>query len=77
LVIPCPRLFLSNRPGIENKNATRKKTTAATTVTFANTVWVPRGPKAVELAPPPKIAEASDLPGCNNTNRIKMKQDRI
>jgi len=77
LVIPCPRLFLSNRPGIENKNATRKKRIAATTVTFAKTVCVPRGPNAVELAPPPKIAEASDLPGCNRTKRIRIKQERI
>ena len=76
-VIPWPRLFLSKRPGIENKKATRKKTIAAPTVTFASTVCVPRGPNAVELAPPPKIAEASDLPGCNRTNRIRIKQDRI
>ena len=76
-VIPWPRLFLSKRPGIENKKATTKKTIAAPTVTFASTVCVPRGPNAVELAPPPKIAEASDLPGCNRTNRIRIKQDRI
>ncbi len=35
MVIPCPKLFFSNRPGIENKNATRKNTTAATLVQIA------------------------------------------
>ena len=38
LVIPCPKLFFSNKPGIENRNATKKNTTAAPTVTLASTV---------------------------------------
>ena len=76
-VIPCPRLFLSNSPGIEKRNATKKNTTAAPTVTLARTVWVPRGPNAVELAPPPNIADASDLPGCSKTNSIRMRQDKM
>ena len=64
LFTPWPSDFFSNKPGIENKNAIKKNTTAAVTVTFARTVLVPLGPNAVELAPPPpKIAAASALPG--------------
>ncbi|MGH9443317.1 MAG: hypothetical protein ACRD16_13705, partial [Thermoanaerobaculia bacterium] len=37
---PSPSDFSPNNPGIENKNAIRKKTTAATTVTLARTVLV-------------------------------------
>ena len=69
-----PRDFFSNNPGIENKNAIRKKAIAAVIVTFASTVCVPRGPKAVEFSPPPKTVDASDLLGCSSTNSIRIKQ---
>ena len=69
---------LVNRPGMENRKAMTKKIIAAAIVIFANTVCVPRGPKAVELAPPPpKTPEASDLLGCNNTKMISKKQEII
>jgi len=53
----------SNRPGIEKRNAIKKKTIAAPIVTFASTVCVPLGPKAAEFTPPPNTADASALPG--------------
>ena len=68
-----PSDFLSNKPGTENRNAIEKNTIAAVMVTLASTVCVPRGPKAVELAPPPKTPEASDLLGWSKTNMISTK----
>lgn len=69
-----PSDLSSNNPGIENKKAIKKKAIAAVIVTFASTVAVPRGPNAEEFAPPPNTWLASDLPGCNSTNKIKTKQ---
>jgi hypothetical protein len=74
---PSPNDLSSNNPGIENRNAIRKKAIAAVIVTFASTVAVPRGPNAEEFAPPPNTAAASDLPGCNSTNKIKTTQAMI
>lgn len=75
---PSPRDFLENNPGIENRKAIKKKQIAAAIVILANTVCVPRGPKAEEFAPPPpKTPDASDLLGCNSTNIINTKQEMI
>jgi hypothetical protein len=75
--MPSPADFLVKSPGIENTKASKKKAIAAPIVTLAITDWVPRGPKADEFAPPPNTADASDLPGCNSTNMIRIKQAMI
>jgi hypothetical protein len=77
LITESPTDLWSNSPGIENRNAVKKNTTAAVIVIFAKTVCVPRGPKAAEFAPPPNTAAASDLPGCKSTKIIKNKHDRM
>jgi hypothetical protein len=77
VVTPSPTERSSNNPGIENRNAVKKKIIAAVIVILAITVCVPRGPNAAEFAPPPKTCAASDLPGCKSTNIIKTKQDKI
>jgi hypothetical protein len=75
---PSPTERRAKSPGIENRKAVRKKRIAAPMVIFASTVWVPRGPKADEFAPPPpNTAAASDLPGCNNTKSISTTQERM
>ena len=74
---PSPSDLFSNKPGIEKRNAIKKNEIAAVIVILAKTVCVPRGPKAAEFTPPPNTADASDLPGCNSTNIISTKQERM
>ena len=63
--------------GSESVKAISMKAAAAPIVIFANSVWVPRGPKAVLETELEKSAPASDLPGCNRITRIKITHDKI
>ena len=62
--------------GSDSVRATSMKSAAATIVTFARMVCVPRGPKAVLDTELVKSAPASALPGCKSTATISTMQDR-
>ena len=63
--------------GSESVKAISMNEAAAPIVIFANSVCVPRGPKAVLETELEKSAPASALPGCNKITRIKITHDRI
>jgi hypothetical protein len=64
-------------PGSERVKAISIKAAAAPIVTFANTLAVPRGPKAALDTPPEKRSPALDLPGCNKTTTTSTTQDNM
>jgi|GraSoiStandDraft_46_1057282.scaffolds.fasta_scaffold734332_1 hypothetical protein len=57
--------------------AINMKAAAAPMVIFANSVCVPRGPKAVLETLLEKSAPASALPGCKSTETIITTHDTI
>jgi hypothetical protein len=63
--------------GSESINATSIKAAAAPIVTFARTVAVPRGPKAVLDRVLENNSPALDLPGCNNTTTTRTRHARM
>ena len=63
-------------PGDESTSAPSMKSAAAPMVIFANSVCVPRGPKAVLEIELVKSAPASALPGCKSTTPISTMQLR-
>jgi hypothetical protein len=60
-----------------SRNAESIKTVAATMVIFDKILSVPRGPKAVLETLLVKSAPASDLPGCNSTDAINVRHERM
>ena len=64
-------------PGSESVNAISINDAAAPIVILANTLAVPRGPKAALDTPPEKRSPALDLPGCNNTTTTSTTHDRM
>jgi hypothetical protein len=64
-------------PGSESVKAISMNAAAAPIVTFANTLAVPRGPKAALETPPEKRSPALDLPGCNNTTTTNTTHDSM
>ena len=65
------------RIGRPSVKAISMNAAAAPIVIFANTLAVPRGPKAVLESELEKSAPASDLPGCSRITTTNTKQDRI
>ena len=63
--------------GSESINAISIKADAAPIVTFARTVAVPRGPKAVLESVLENSSPALDLPGCSNTTTTRTTHERI
>jgi hypothetical protein len=63
--------------GRDKHNANNMKPAAAPIVNLDNNVCVPRGPKAVLETELENNAPASALPGCSNTEIIRITHDRM
>jgi hypothetical protein len=63
--------------GNDRQSANNINAAAAPIVIFDNSVWVPRGPKAVLDTELEKRAPASALPGCNKIEITKRMHARM
>ena len=75
--VDCKTERVPVMPGRESVKAISINDAAATMVTFANTLAVPRGPNAALDTPPEKRSPALDLPGCNSTTTTSTTHDSM